>query len=92
MTIASSRLMQIKHMMCFLTCTEKVDVNNNLICLIGLFLRNLWPFECLLRSFFPVVNGMYCSTLTVKIAMVQMQGTEMTGCFIMHCLGLRINV
>ena len=40
------------------------------------------------KIFFPVVNGMYYSTLTVKIAMVQMQGIEMTRCFIMHCLGL----
>ena len=43
-------------------------------------------------KFFPVVGGMYCCTLTVKIAMVQMQGTKMIGCFIMYCLGLQINV
>ena len=41
MTIASSRLMQMKHMMCFLTCAEKVDVNNNLICLIWIIFEKL---------------------------------------------------
>ena len=29
-------------------------------------------------KFFPVVVGMYCCTLTVKIFMVEMQGTKMT--------------
>ena len=41
MTIASSRLMQIKYMMCFLACTEIVDVNNNLICLIWIIFEKL---------------------------------------------------
>ena len=41
MTIASSRLMQIKYMMCFLACTERVDVNNNLICLIRIIFEKL---------------------------------------------------
>ena len=92
MTIASSRLMQIKHMMCFLTCTEKVDVNNNLICLIWIIFEKLMAISMFVAKFFPVVSGMYCSTLIVKIAMVRMQRTKMTGCFIIHCLGLRINV
>ena len=29
-------------------------------------------------KFFPIVVGMYYCTLTVKIVMVEMQGTEMT--------------
>ena len=41
MTIASIRLMQIKHMLCFLTCTVTVDVNNNLICLIQIIFEKL---------------------------------------------------
>ena len=32
----------------------------------------------LYAKFSPVVVGMYCSTLTVKIFMVEMQGTKMT--------------
>ena len=29
-------------------------------------------------KFFPVVIGMYCYTLPVKIVMIEMQGTKMT--------------
>ena len=29
-------------------------------------------------KFFPVVVSMYCCTLTMKIVMVEMQGTKMT--------------
>ena len=29
-------------------------------------------------KFFPVVVGMYCCTLSVKIVIVEMQGTKMT--------------
>ena len=29
-------------------------------------------------KFFPVVVGMYCCTLPVKIVMVEMQGTKIT--------------
>ena len=43
-------------------------------------------------KFFPAVAGMYSCILNVKIVMVEMQGTKMTGCFIMYCLGLWINV
>ena len=52
MTIASSRLMQIKHMMCFLTCTEKVDVNNNLICLIWIIFEKLVAISMFVAKFF----------------------------------------
>ena len=41
MTIASSRLMKIKYMMCFLACTKTVDVNNNLIRLIRIIFEKL---------------------------------------------------
>ena len=43
-------------------------------------------------KFFRAIAGMYCCTLIVKIVMVEMQRTKMTGCFIMYCLGLQINV
>ena len=92
MTIASSKMIQIKHMRCFLTYTKNVDVKRYLICSIWIIFEKVMTISKFVAKFFPAATGMYYCTLIVKIVMIEMQGTKMTGCFIMYCLGFRINV
>ena len=78
MIIASSKMIQIKHMRCFLTCTKNVDVKKYLICSIWIIFEKVMAISKFVAKFFPAVAAMYCCTLIVKIVMVEMQGTKMT--------------
>ena len=57
MAITSLKMIQIRHIRCFLTFTDIVNVKNTLYARFGSFLRKLWPFESLLPSFLPAVGG-----------------------------------
>ena len=92
MIIASSTMIQIKHMRCFLTCTKNVDVKKYLICSIWIIFEKVMAISKFVAKFFPTIVGMYYCTLAMKIVVVEMQGTKMTGCFIMYYLGFWINV
>ena len=91
MTIASSKNDPNQTYEVFLTSTKYVDVKKYLICSIWIIFEKVMAISKFVAKCFLAIVGMYCCTLTVKIVMVEMQGTKITGCFIMYCLGLQIN-